>query len=107
MSWRDVPDKDVPDRQGKFREYYDQREARLKRLGEEIEQWEPREGEVGEEEVDDYYQEVGRLEARLEATRHDLEELRERGTWEEVRDDIDQAISDLEEAIARAAPRYQ
>jgi vacuolar-type H+-ATPase subunit I/STV1 len=96
------------EREEEYQEYYDKREARLKKLGLEVEQWEPREDDASEEDVDDYYEEVGRLKSRLEATRRRLEAVKEtRDDWKTVRDDIDQAISELEEAIAKAAPRFQ
>ena len=90
-----------------FREYYDDRDARLKKLGRVIEAWRQGERGAGDEESGSDYEEVGRLEARLEATRHDLEEMRGTGNWEALRDDVDQTISDLEEAIGKAAPRFQ
>lgn len=96
------------ERKEEYQEYYDKREARLKKLGLEIEQWEPREDDASEEDVDDYYEEVGRLKSRLEATRRRLEAVKEtRDDWKTVREGVDQAISELEEAIAKAAPRFQ
>lgn len=96
------------ERKEEYQEYYDKREARLKKLGLEIAHWEPREDDASEEDVDDYYEEVGRLKSRLKATRRQLEAVNEtRDDWKTVRDDIDQAISELEEAIAKATPRFQ
>ena len=100
--------RDSMERKEDYEEAYDQRESRLKKLGLVIERWEPKEDQASNEEVADYYEEVGRLESRLEATRTKLEELKEPGDdWESLRDDIDRAISDLEKAIAKAAPRFQ
>jgi chromosome segregation ATPase len=90
-----------------YREYYHRQAARLKELGILLENWRSRTGEAAEEETTGQYDEVGRLEERLEETRHDLDELDETGNWEELRDDVDRTISDLEDAIAEAAPRYQ
>jgi len=99
---------DSMERKEEYQEYYDDREARLKKLGLVMEQWEPKEDDTSEDEVDDYYEEVGRLKSRLEATQRRLEAVKEtRDDWKVVREEIDQAISDLEEAITRAAPRFQ
>ncbi|MBS3783468.1 MAG: hypothetical protein KGY78_03405 [Anaerolineae bacterium] len=96
------------ERKESYEEAYDQREARLKKLGLVIEKWKPRRDQATEKEVEDYYQKVGRLESRLEATRTKLKELEEpRHDWESLRADIDRAITELEEAIAKAAPRFQ
>jgi len=99
--------RDAMEWQETYEENYDRRDARLQRLGEAIEAWRENPEDQGQGTVDRYYQEAGRLKARLEATRHSLEELRERGDLQELRDDIDDAISELEEAVAEAAPRYQ
>lgn len=99
---------DSMERKEDYQEYYDEREARLQKMGLVIEQWKPKEDDASEEDVEDYYAEVGRLESRLEATRRRLEAVKEtRDDWKRVREDIDEAISELEEAIAKAAPRFQ
>jgi chromosome segregation ATPase len=98
---------DSMERKETYQQYYDEREARLKKLGLAIEQWEPKEDQATQEEVDDYYQTVGRLESRLEATRSRLEELSEARDDEGLRARIDKAITELEEAVAQAAPRFQ
>lgn len=91
-----------------YQEQYDEREARLKKSGQTIEKWEPKEDEAASQEVEDYYEEVGRLKTRLEATRTDLEEMRERrGDWDRLQEKVDAAITELEEAVAKAAPRFQ
>jgi len=95
------------ERKETYEDSYDRRDARLKKLGQAIELWREKPAEQDQEAVDDYYEEAGRLEARLEATRHSLEELRERGDLQGLQDDIDEAIRELEEAVAKAAPRYQ
>ncbi len=99
---------DAMERKDTYEEYYDRREARLQKLAQVIEQW-GRDHDDGTTQaaVDDYYEDVGRLKARLEATRHSLRELRERDDWRSLRADIDDAISELEDAIGQAAPRYQ
>ncbi len=98
---------DSMERKETYEQYYDEREARLKKVGLIIEQWEPREDQASREEVEDYYQTVGRLRSRLEATRSQLEELSEAPDGEGLRARIDQAITKLEEAVAQAAPRFQ
>lgn len=99
---------DSMERKEEYEEYYDDREAQLEKLGVVMEQWEPKTDDVSEDEVDDYYEEVGRLKSRLEETQRRLEAVKDtRDDWKIVKEDIDQAISDLEEAIARAAPRFQ
>lgn len=99
---------DSMERKEEYEEYYDDREARLEKLGVVMEQWEPKTDDASEDEVDDYYEEVGRLKSRLEETQRRLEAVKEtRDDWKIVKEDLDQAISDLEEAIARAAPRFQ
>lgn len=54
------------------------------------------------------YEDQGRLKERLEAARVELdglgEVLRER---HDLRAEVERAITELERAIARAAPRYQ
>lgn len=57
---------------------------------------------------DGVYERAGRLKARLERTRRKVEWVREtRGDWEHLREDIDEAISELERAIGSAGPRFQ
>jgi len=99
--------RDGMERKETYEDSYDRRDARLKKLGQAIELWREKPAEQDREAVDDYHEEAGRLEARLEATRHSLEELRERGDLQGLQDDIDEVISELEEAVAKAAPRYQ
>jgi chromosome segregation ATPase len=99
--------KGAEDREEAHEDTYDRRDARLDKLSRVIEEWRGRPEDQDRELADRYYQEAGRLRARLEATRHSLEELRERGDLRELRDDIDEAISELEQAVAKAAPRYQ
>ena len=99
--------RDGMERKETYEDSYDRRDARLKKLGQAIELWREKPAEQDQEAVDDYYEEAGRLQPRLEATRHSLEELRERGDLQGLQDDIDEAISELEEAVAKAAPRYQ
>ena len=99
--------RDAMERKETYEASYDRRDARLQKLGEAIEAWRENPEDQDQDSVDGYYEEVGRLKARLEATRHSLQELRERGELQELSDDIDHAISELEEAVAEAAPRYQ
>ena len=98
---------DSMERKEAYQDYYDDREARLKKLGLTIEKWQPKEDQAAEGQVDDYYQTVGRLKSRLEATRSQLEGLSEAREDEGLRARIDQAITELEEAVAQAAPRFQ
>jgi DNA repair exonuclease SbcCD ATPase subunit len=99
---------DSMERKEQYEKYYDRREAHLKELGLMIEQWKPKEDDPSREDVDHYYEEVGRLKARLSETRGKLETLKERrDDWERLRSDLEQAITDLEQAIAKAAPRFQ
>lgn len=54
------------------------------------------------------YEGVGRLRVRLEKTRQTVRELREaREDRNTVSQAVDEAISELERAIARAGPRFQ
>jgi len=99
--------RDAMERKERYEGYYDRRDARLQKLGAAIEAWRENPEDQDQDAVDQYYEEAGRLRARLEATRHSLEELRERGDLQELRDEIDDAIGELEEAVAEAAPRYQ
>ena len=100
--------RDSMERKEEYQEYYDRREARLKKLGLVIDQWEPKEEDSAEGDVGDYYEEVGRLRSRLEETRRRLESVKKtRDDWKTLRDDVDQAIAELEKAIAEAAPRFQ
>ena len=99
--------RDAMERKETYEGYYDRRDARLQKLGAAIEAWRENPEDQDQDAVDQYYEEAGRLRARLEATRHSLEELRERGDLQELRDEIDDAIGELEEAVAEAAPRYQ
>lgn len=95
------------ERKEELQEYCDRQELRLKKLALVMERWEQQANDASDQEADEYHQTVGRLKARLEATRHGLDEFRATGSLEKLRGDIDQAISDLEKAIARAAPRFQ
>lgn len=74
-----------------------------------IEDWEGKRPDVANEDEDqEYYERVGRLKERLQATRDRMHMLREtRDDWDSFSEDIDWAISDLEEAIRQAAPRPQ
>lgn len=91
-----------------YQQFYDRREARLKELGSVIDQWQPKDNDLAERNVEDHYAEVGRLRSLLEETRRRVESVkRTRDDWKTIRDDIDQAIAELERAIAEAGPRFQ
>lgn len=99
--------RDAMERKEAYEDFHERRDARLQTLAEAIDTWQEDPEDQDPQTVGGHYEEVGRLKARLEATQHSLEQLRERGDLQELRDDIDDAISELEEAVAKAAPRYQ
>lgn len=73
-----------------------------------IEQARDRSGDQEAGSTQGRHEETGRLAFRLEAARADLEEVRDvLGERQDLRDDVERAITELEEAIARAAPRFQ
>jgi len=87
----------------------DSAEARLRELAAAIEELAAREEDSDKADgPPGRYESVGRLRVRLERTRHTVRELREtREDRNRVSQAVDEAISELERAIARAGPRFQ
>ncbi len=99
---------DTLQREEEYRKYYDHREAQLQELGQMLERLQMPSEQASDDEIDRYYERVGRLKARLSDTRDRLEKLKTTAdSWPEIRKEIDEAISDLESAIAEAGPRFQ